>query len=118
MAYVLKERTGVSDEAWAEIRATVSEILAAVEEEGEPAVRRYSERFDSWSPPSFRVPPAEIERAASSLSDELREHVAFTQAQVRNFAELQRSTLVDTEWQTLPGEYEPTGCTRSSRRRS
>jgi len=103
MAYVLKERTGVSDEAWAEIRATVSEILSAVESEGEAAVRRYSERFDDWSPPSFRVSRDEIERAQAALSDELREHVAFTQAQVRNFAELQRSTLVDTEWETLPG---------------
>lgn len=103
MAYFLKERTGVSEEAWAEIRATVSEILSAVEREGEPAVRRYSERFDKWSPPTFRVSSDEIERAQEALSDELREHVAFTQAQVRNFAELQRSTLVDTEWQTLPG---------------
>jgi sulfopropanediol 3-dehydrogenase len=103
MAYVLKERTGVSDEAWAEIRATVSEIISAVEREGEPAVRRYSERFDGWSPPSFRVPREDVERAQAALSDELREHVAFTQAQVRNFAELQRSTLVDAEWETLPG---------------
>jgi sulfopropanediol 3-dehydrogenase len=103
MAYFVKERTGASEEAWNEIRATVSEILSAVEKEGEAAVRRYSQKFDKWDPPTFRVPPEEVERAQASLTDELREHVAFTQAQVRNFAELQRSTLVDTEWQTLPG---------------
>lgn len=103
MAYYLKERTGVSEEAWIEIRATVSEILSAVEREREAAVRRYSERFDGWSPPSFRVSGEAVLAAQASLSNELREHVAFAQAQVRNFAELQRSTLVDREWQTLPG---------------
>jgi sulfopropanediol 3-dehydrogenase len=103
MAYFVKERTGVSEEAWHEIRTTVSEILSAVEREGEAAVRRYSERFDGWNPPTFRVSADEIVRGQASLSDELREHVAFTQAQVRNFAELQRETLIDTEWQTLPG---------------
>ena len=103
MAHYLKERTGVSPEAWEEIRATVSEILSAVEREGEAAVRRFSERFDGWSPERFRVSQDEILAAQDALSDELREHVAFTQAQVRNFAELQRSTLVDMEWETLPG---------------
>ena len=103
MAYYVKERTGVSEEAWAEIRATVSEILSAVEREGEPAVRRYSERFDGWSPRSFRVSTDDVLAAQDALSEELREHVVFAQAQVRGFAELQRSTLVDEEWQTLPG---------------
>jgi sulfopropanediol 3-dehydrogenase len=103
MAHYLKERTGVSPEAWEEIRATVSEILSAVEREGEAAVRRYSERFDGWNPERFRVSQDEILRTQDALSDELREHVAFTQAQVRNFAELQRSTLIDMEWETLPG---------------
>jgi sulfopropanediol 3-dehydrogenase len=103
MAYFLKERTGISDEALAEIRATVGEILSTVEREGETAVRRYSERFDGWSPPAFRVSHDEILTAQRALSDDLREHVAFAQAQVRGFAELQRATLVDEEWQTLPG---------------
>jgi sulfopropanediol 3-dehydrogenase len=103
MARYVKERSGVSDEAWAEIRATVSEILSAVEREGEPAVRRYSERFDGWSPPSFRVSSEDVRAAQASLPDELREHIAFAQEQVRGFAELQRATLVDEEWETLPG---------------
>jgi sulfopropanediol 3-dehydrogenase len=95
MARYLKERTGISAETWAEIRATVSEILSAVEREGEPAVRRYSERFDRWNPPSFRVSPDDVLAAEGALSEELRDRVAFAQAQVRKFAELQRSTLVD-----------------------
>jgi sulfopropanediol 3-dehydrogenase len=103
MAHFVKEGTGNSQEAWTEVRATVSEILSAVEREGESAVRRYSERFDGWNPASFRVSPDEVLAAQEALTDELREHVSFAQAQVRRFAELQRSTLVDREWQTLPG---------------
>jgi sulfopropanediol 3-dehydrogenase len=103
MARYLKERTGVSEETWSEIRATVSEILGAVEREGEVAVRHYSERFDGWSPPSFRVAENEVRDATGPITDELREHIAFAQAQIRGFAELQRSTLIDEEWETLPG---------------
>jgi sulfopropanediol 3-dehydrogenase len=103
MARYVKERTGVSEETLSEIRATVGEILGAVEREGEAAVRRYSEHFDGWSPPSFRVPEGEVRGARDALSDELREHVAFAQEQIRGFAERQRSTLIDEEWETLPG---------------
>jgi sulfopropanediol 3-dehydrogenase len=86
-----------------EIRDTVSEVLSAVEREGDAAVRRYSERFDGWSPPSFRVGAEQIEAASRDVPDELREHIAFAQRQVRGFAELQRSTLTEFEHETLPG---------------
>jgi sulfopropanediol 3-dehydrogenase len=85
------------------VRDTVSEILLAVEREGTAAVRRYSERLDGWNPPSFRVSADEIARAEAEVDDELREHIAFAQAQVRTFAELQRATLGDFEQETLPG---------------
>ena len=103
MARYLKRPAGISEEAVREVARTVSEILGAVEREGAAAVRRYSERFDGWSPSEFRVGRDEIDRAAAGVPDELKTHIAFTQEQVRNFAELQRSTLVDIEWQTLPG---------------
>jgi sulfopropanediol 3-dehydrogenase len=86
-----------------EIRDTVSEVLSAVERDGDAAVRRYSERFDAWSPPSFRVGADQIEAASREVPDELREHIAFAQRQVRGFAELQRATLTDFEHETLPG---------------
>ena len=40
----------------AEVRRVVAEILGAVREQGDAAVRRYSERLDAWAPPSFRLP--------------------------------------------------------------
>jgi sulfopropanediol 3-dehydrogenase len=99
----LKHAEAVPRAATDEIRATVSEILLAVEREGERAVRRYSERFDGWSPPSFRVSAGEIAAAEAAVGDELARHVAFAQEQVRRFAEAQRATLTDFETETLPG---------------
>jgi sulfopropanediol 3-dehydrogenase len=86
-----------------EIRDTVSEILLAVEREGDDAIRRYSERFDGWTPRSFRVDEAAIRAAARAVPDELKQHIDFAQEQVRNFAELQHATLTDFEQETLPG---------------
>ncbi len=60
-----------------EIRATVSEILRAVETEGEAAVRRYSQRFDNWNPLSFRVSQQEIDDAEAATDDTLKEHIRF-----------------------------------------
>src|SRR6201999_660856 len=54
-------------------------------------------------PPSFTVTQAERRAAGAALGDELREHIAFAQAQVRGFAERQRATLLDLEVETLPG---------------
>lgn len=33
----------------------VAGVIADVKQEGDVAVRRYSEKFDKWSPPSFRL---------------------------------------------------------------
>src|SRR4051794_214604 len=80
-----------------QVRDTVSEILLAVEREGERAVRRYSEALDGWSPPSFRVD------TIPEVDGALREHIDDALAQVRGFAAAQRATLTDLEVQTLPG---------------
>ena len=54
MEYVKKPATQHA-EVSQEIRDTVSEIIRAVERDGVAAVRRYSEKFDGFSPPSFRL---------------------------------------------------------------
>ena len=54
-----------------EIRDTVSEIIGAVESDGLDAVRRYSERFDGWSPPSFRLSDAEIRASVAAVPDDV-----------------------------------------------
>ncbi|MBZ9980708.1 MULTISPECIES: histidinol dehydrogenase [unclassified Mesorhizobium] len=87
----------------AAVRTTVETILADIEKRGDTAVRELSERFDKWSPPSFRLSDSEIEQAMSKVSASDIEDIRFAQAQVRNFAEKQRACLQDLEVETLPG---------------
>ena len=87
----------------AKVRATVEGILADIESRGDAAVRDLSERFDKWSPESFRLSPADIEAALSKVSARDLEDIRFAQAQVRNFAEKQRACILDLEVETLPG---------------
>jgi sulfopropanediol 3-dehydrogenase len=90
-------------EANDEVRERVESMLRDIERGGGDAVRRWSEELDGWSPASFIATEADFERAAASLSPELREHIAFAQRQIRTFAEAQRATLVDLRTEPLPG---------------
>ncbi len=90
-------------EADAKVRETVETILADIEARGDDAVRDLSEKFDKWSPENFRLTEQEIERAISQVSKRDLEDIKFAQAQVRNFAEAQKATMLDLEVETLPG---------------
>jgi sulfopropanediol 3-dehydrogenase len=97
---ITQERAAEDD---ARVRATVEEILAAVAREGDAAVARYSQQFDRWAPPSFRLTAAEIDAAYRELPARTLEDIRFAQEQVRNFARVQREALRDVEVETLPG---------------
>lgn len=86
-----------------EISRLVSEILLDVERNGERALRKYSERFDGWTPERFTVDPDLMGKARTQVSDELRAHIDLAAEQIRAFAVAQRSTLTDLEITTLPG---------------
>ena len=92
-----------SSEAPAEIRETVQSILTDIEARGEAAVREYSERFDGWSPPSFRLADEQVEACVDSMPDEALADIRFAQEQIHNFAVAQRAALRDVEVETLPG---------------
>ncbi len=92
-----------SKEADAKVRAIVEGILEGIDERGDMAVRELSERFDKWSPKSFRLTEAETEAVVASLPQQTIDDLKFAQAQVRNFAQIQRAALQDVEVETLPG---------------
>jgi len=85
------------------VRDIVTGILDEIRSRGEAALREISEKFDKWNPPAFRLSQKEIEGALSQLSSQNIEDIKFAQAQVRNFAQVQRSALTDVEVETLPG---------------
>ncbi|MEJ2377628.1 MAG: histidinol dehydrogenase, partial [Pseudolabrys sp.] len=90
-------------EADAKVRQTVEGILADVEARKDAAIRELSEKFDKWSPESFRLSPAEIERAIAQVPKRDIDDIKFAQIQVRNFAQQQRDTMHDLEVEMLPG---------------
>src|SRR5207248_307719 len=67
------------------------------------ALREISDKFDKWNPGSFRLSSQEIEDCLAQLSGRNLEDIKFAQAQVRNFAQVQRSTIKDVDAETLPG---------------
>ncbi len=87
----------------AQVRDAVEDILQAIEKRGDQAVRELSEKFDGWSPASFRLSASEIEDAIARVDPNDLEDIKFAQAQVREFAERQKACLVDLEVETLPG---------------
>jgi sulfopropanediol 3-dehydrogenase len=85
------------------VRQTVEAILDDIAAHGETAMRRYSEKFDKWSPASFRLSQRQIDECLGALAGEVLDDIRFAQAQIRNFALVQRAALQDVEVETLPG---------------
>src|SRR6202011_2715279 len=67
------------------------------------AVRKYSEQFDRWTPVSYRLSQPEIARIVAALPTTVIDDLTFVQRQVRNFAQVQRDSMLDVEVETLPG---------------
>jgi sulfopropanediol 3-dehydrogenase len=87
----------------ASVRILVETTLGEIETRGDAAVRELSQKFDRYDPPSFRLTPSEIEALIGKVSARDMEDIKFAQAQVRNFAQVQRASMVDVEVETLPG---------------
>jgi sulfopropanediol 3-dehydrogenase len=87
----------------AKVRETVEAILADIETRHDAAVRDLSQKFDNWSPASFKLSAEDIERAISQVAKRDLDDIKFAQAQVRNFAAKQKATMQDLEVETLPG---------------
>ena len=100
-------KTGIdadaADEADAKVRETVEGILDDVRQRGDGAVRELSEKFDKWSPESFRLSDSQIKELVDSLPQQTIDDIKFAQTQVRNFAQIQKDALRDVEVETLPG---------------
>jgi histidinol dehydrogenase len=72
----------------AEVRETVSEIIAAMRRKGDAALIDYSVKFGGpkLKPSQIRVTPAEIKKARASLTPEVKKAIAASIANVTAFA--------------------------------
>ena len=86
-----------------QVRDTVEAILADVAERGDMAVRELSIRFDKWDRDDYRLSDREVQDCVDQMSAQDIKDIEFAQAQVRNFARIQRESMADVEVETLPG---------------
>ena len=101
----LKESKSQSErrEDDAKVKAIVEDTLADIEARGDAAVRELSEKFDQYSPASFRLSEDEINALIAEVSPRDLDDIRFAQDQVRRFAEAQRASMTDIEVETMPG---------------
>jgi sulfopropanediol 3-dehydrogenase len=85
------------------VRDIVADVIADIRENGDDAVRRYSERFDAWTPDAFLLTPDQIAQAISRVPEQTLADIDFVQDQVRTMAQRQRESLQDFEIETFPG---------------
>ena len=103
------------------VRGIVENTLADIGKRGDTAVRELSEKFDGYSPASFRLSEGEIEALMNRVSEREMADIKFAQEQVRNFAQVQRDSMLDVEVETMPGvilghkniPVQSVGCLRS-----
>jgi sulfopropanediol 3-dehydrogenase len=105
MIQILKHGATETEKAEADrkVRQTVESILEDIGARGDIAVRELSEKFDKWTPDSFRLRPDEIESLMATLPTQVIDDIKFAQTQIRNFAQAQKNALKDIEVETLPG---------------
>jgi len=100
-------KKGKTDAAKAIDDAEVSEIvkntLKSIEDRGDAAVREFAEKFDNYTPKSFKLSQSEIDSLIQQVSPQDLEDIKFAQEQVRNFAQAQRDSMKDIEVETMPG---------------
>jgi histidinol dehydrogenase/sulfopropanediol 3-dehydrogenase len=87
----------------APVEATVKEVLSAVRERGDAALRDYALAFDKVDITAIEVTSKERAEAVASLPPQTRADTEFAIERVRAFAEAQRATILPLEIEALPG---------------
>lgn len=94
------ETSSTADQS--DVSATVQAILNDIEQGGDEACLRYRDKFDGYDG-NVVLTTEEIEAACAKVPQKLKDDIAFAHANVKKFAEAQKSTIVDTEVEVIPG---------------
>jgi histidinol dehydrogenase len=85
----------------AELEASVLQILEAVKQNGNEALRNYAFQFDGFAPDNFLVTPDEILAAAISIDKELKKAILTAKKNIEKFHLSQVEKVKKIE--TMPG---------------
>lgn len=86
-----------------EIETTVRDILTAVRDRGDAALRDYSRAFDQTDVRIFEVSDEERNAAVENLAPQTRRDTEFAIERVRAFAKAQLGTILPLDIEALPG---------------
>jgi sulfopropanediol 3-dehydrogenase len=81
---------------------TVSKILADIEQGGEAAALEYAAKFDRYDG-NVQLTQDEIDAACALVPQKLKDDILFAHDNVRRFAEVQKATVKDIEYEVNPG---------------
>ncbi|MCG6883760.1 MAG: histidinol dehydrogenase [Silicimonas sp.] len=102
MPEYLKKATLTSKSDASDVHATVKGILADIEARGDDAALEYAAKFDGYEG-NVILTQEDIDAAIAAVPERLKADIRFAADNVRRFAEAQRSTLIDTELEVVPG---------------
>ena len=86
----------------AQVAGAVAATLKDIETRGDVAVRELANKFDRYDRETYRLTDAEIEEIIAQVTPQEMADLKFAQAQVRNFAQAQRDSMLDIEVESLP----------------
>src|SRR5215212_1403316 len=103
MSWQLKTASSAAtNQERSEVSRVVAEVIDEVRVRGDEAVRRYSEKFDHWSPETFRLTADQVEEIVGRVPREALDDLRAAQANVRRFAEHQLESMREFEVETEP----------------
>ena len=98
----LKKATLTAQSDAGDVHEIVQGILTDIEDGGDDKAREYAARFDKYEG-NIILTPEEIDAAIELVPEKLKADIDFAHDNVRRFAEAQKTTVSDFEYEVVPG---------------
>lgn len=98
----LKKANLTSENGHGELTASVGAMLNELEQGRDAVAKRFARQLDRWEGDIF-VSREAIEAAAEQVPSALKDDIRFARDNIRRFAEMQRTSVIDCEIETVPG---------------
>ena len=98
----LKESNRTSTTDASDVTATVQKILGDIEAGGDSVALEYAAKFDKYDG-NIILTREEIDAACELVPEKVKDDIRFAHDNVRRFAEQQKKTIADIEYEIVPG---------------
>ena len=98
----LKKAPKTSKSDASDVNEIVQNILDEIEQGGDEAALKYARKFDNYDG-NIELTKSEIEAACALVPERLKADIRFAHDNVKRFAQAQKATLADIEYEVIPG---------------